>query len=194
MNKPQHEAALTIPIVDHSLGLAHRTVRVVSHDPAWATLYEREAARILETLGPLGVSLVLEHTGSTSVPGLAAKPVLDILAGRDAHGDRALAITALQSAGYVHRGEQGIAGRDFFRRGEPRQFHLHLTTVSSAFWRDHQDFRDYLRTHDETATQYATLKYALAERYPANREAYIDGKTAFVGRVLAMARAEHCRA
>ena len=137
-----------------------------------------------------GVTLALEHTGSTAVPGLAAKPIIDILAGLESENARAAAIAALQRAGYSHRGEQGIPGRDFFRRGEPRQYHVHLTLVGSAFWDDHRTFRDWLRTHAAVAMEYAALKQQLAERHPADREAYIAGKTAFVERVLRAARSE----
>jgi GrpB-like predicted nucleotidyltransferase (UPF0157 family) len=172
-----------------SLGLASRTVRVVPYDAAWPELYAVEVARLEPLLLTHGVSLVFEHTGSTAVPGLAAKPVLDILAGRASDDECDVAITALEAAGYVFRGEQGVPGRDFFRRGEPRQYHLHLTTVGSAFWRDHRAFRDYLRSHPDAAAVYDSLKRDLAARYPRDREAYIHGKTAFVEGVLAEAMA-----
>ena len=167
-----------------SLGLASGTVRVLPYDPAWPDLYAAEMARVEPILLSLGVSLVLEHTGSTAVPGLAAKPVLDILAGRRSDEERAAAIEALQGTGYVYRGEQGIPGRDFFRRGEPRQYHLHLVTMDSPFWRDHLAFRDHLRTHADAAAAYAGLKRELAARYPHDREAYIEGKTTFVEAIL----------
>jgi GrpB-like predicted nucleotidyltransferase (UPF0157 family) len=123
------------------------------------------------------------------VPGLAAKPIIDILAGLVDAEDRTGVIAVLQSAGYVHRGEQGIPGREFFRRGEPRQYHLHLTLTRSQFWLDHRDFRDWLRAHRDAAAEYAALKHALAERFPDDRPAYVDGKSLFVESVLRTARA-----
>lgn len=173
-------------VMSGSLGLASGTVSVVRYDPAWPALYSTEIARLEPILRSHGVSLVFEHTGSTAVPGLAAKPVLDLLAGRLEH-DRAAAIAALQAGGYIYRGEQGIVGRDFFRRGEPRQYHLHLTLVDSPFWHDHRMFRDYLRAHPDAAEAYGTLKSELATRYPHDRAAYIDGKSAFVNAILAAA-------
>jgi GrpB-like predicted nucleotidyltransferase (UPF0157 family) len=134
------------------------------------------------------VQLVFEHTGSTAVPGLAAKPIIDILGGFAVEDQRSAAIATLQAAGYVHRGEQEIPGRDFFRRGTPRQYHLHLTRVGSHFWLDHMQFREWLRAHADTAHRYAALKRELAERYPTDREAYINGKTAFVAEALRSAR------
>jgi GrpB-like predicted nucleotidyltransferase (UPF0157 family) len=171
-----------------SLGLEPGTVRVVSYDRAWPDLYSVEAARVIDVLAQNDVTLVLEHTGSTAVPGLAAKPIVDMLAGRALDQPREPLIEALQSAGYTYRGEQGIPGRDFFRRGNPRQYHLHLTQVESSFWLDHLNFRDYLRSHPEVAARYATLKLELASLHQYDREAYIDGKTEFVNSVLAIAR------
>lgn len=157
---------------------------MVAYDPAWPELYAAEVARLEPILTARGVSLALEHTGSTAVPGLAAKPVLDLLAARATDRVRVATIAAIEAAGYLHRGEQGIAGRDFFRRGEPRQYHVHLTLLGSPFWRDHLAFRDFLRMHADAAAEYAALKLALASRYPRDRGAYIEGKTAFVEAIL----------
>lgn len=170
------------------LGLESGRVRVVPYSAAWPALYAAEISRLSPVLASAGVRLALEHTGSTSVPGLGAKPIIDILAGIEREDDRGAAIAALTSAGYVHRGEQEIPGRDFFRRGNPRQYHVHLTRVGSAFWRDHLAFRDWLRTHPDVAADYMALKTQLAERYPTDREAYIRGKTSFVEGVLHAAR------
>ena len=171
------------------LGLESGRVRLVPYSEAWPALYAAEVARVTPLLAAIGVRLVFEHTGSTAVPGLAAKPIIDILAGLTNEAGRGAAIAALQAAGYVHRGEQGIPGRDFFRRGDPRQYHVHLTRVESAFWQDHRTFRDWLRTHPDVAAAYMALKRELAARFPADREAYVEGKTPFVERVLREARA-----
>jgi GrpB-like predicted nucleotidyltransferase (UPF0157 family) len=170
------------------LGLESGTVRVVPYDAAWSELYDAEVSRLAPIVASYGATIEFEHTGSTAVPGLAAKPILDILAGRpDSDAARARAIEALRAADYVYRGEQGIPGRDFFRRGDPRQYHVHLTSVGSAFWRDHLAFRDYLRSHPDAASEYGALKLELARRFPNDREAYIEGKTAFVQRILTLA-------
>ena len=171
-----------------SLGLASKTVTVVPYHRDWPTLFTQEVARLEPILAAHGVTLVLEHTGSTAVPGLAAKPVLDILAGRRSDENRAAEIAALEEAGYVYRGESGIPGRDFFRRGDPRQYHIHLANIDSDFWRDHLAFRDYLRAHPDALADYAALKLNLAARYPRDREAYIEAKAPFVESVLLKAR------
>ena len=171
-----------------SLGLARGAVRIVPYDPAWPALFDAEVARLAPILAAHGVTLRLEHTGSTAVPGLAAKPILDILAGWQGEGSREAAIRGLESAGYLDRGESGIPGRDFFRRGEPRQYHVHLARVGSTFWNDHLTFRDHLRARPDVAAAYAALKRQLAARYPTDREAYIEAKTEFVLEALANAR------
>jgi GrpB-like predicted nucleotidyltransferase (UPF0157 family) len=167
-----------------TLGLEAGRVRVVPYSDLWPALYDAEIARVSFALATARVSLAFEHMGSTAVPGLAAKPIIDILAGLRAEEDRASAITVLQAAGYTHRGEQEIPGRDFFRRGDPRQYHIHLALIDGKFWSDHVTFRDWLRQHPSAAADYMALKLALAERYPANREAYIEGKSAFVADIL----------
>lgn len=167
-----------------ALGLASGTVVVAAYDDRWPELYDAEAERVGRVLEARGIELRLEHTGSTAVPGLDAKPIIDILAGRAMSTDREAVIRAIEAAGYTYRGEQGIPGRDFFRRGDPRSYHLHLTTVDSDFWRAHRAFRDYLRAHPDVAAQYARLKHELAARFPRDREAYIEGKTAFVRDVV----------
>ena len=173
--------------MERPLGLESGTVRIVPYDSAWPRLYAEEVARLLPFLAREGATLAFEHTGSTSIPGMAAKPVLDILALRTTDAEREPAIRALEAAGYVYRGEQGIPDRDFFRRGDPRQYHIHLAHTESDFSRSHRAFRDYLRAHSGAAAEYAALKRELAAKYPFNREAYIEGKTAFVERIVALA-------
>lgn len=171
------------------LGLEAGTVRLVPYSPRWGALFEAEVRRLAPFLDAAGVALRLEHTGSTSVPGLCAKPIIDILAGLAREEDRRQAIAALQAAGFTHRGEQEIPGRDFFRRGVPRQYHLHLAEAGGPFWRDHLDFRDWLRRNPGAAAAYGALKESLASRFPLDREGYIAGKTAFVMATLREARA-----
>jgi len=170
------------------LGLQPGTVRVVRYDSRWPGLYAAEADRIRRAAATSNVAVLIEHMGSTAVPGLPAKPVLDILVGYRSPDSRSKAVEAIVGAGYIHRGEQGIPGRDFFRRGQPRQYHVHLTLIDSMFWRDQRTFRDYLRSHAEAATTYAELKERLAGRFPNDREAYTEGKAEFIRAILMRAR------
>lgn len=165
-----------------SLGLEAGTVRVVPYDPAWPALFAAEAARIAAV--PVAPPLRLEHVGSTGVPGLAAKPIVDILAGRPPGSSAAPYVQALVRAGYVHRGEQGIPGREFFRRGTPRSYHVHLAELDGPVWREMLRFRDALRADPSAAAAYGELKLGLAARFPRDREAYTGGKGPFVAGVL----------
>ena len=170
-----------------SLGLPSGLVLVAPYDEAWPALFVAECARVGTLRDDAGIALplVLEHTGSTSVPGLDAKPVLDILGGYPAGETVSRYVEAMERAGYEHRGEQGIPGRAFFRRGSPRAFHLHLTVIGGPFWTDHLRFRDALRADDALRDQYARLKHALAARHRHDRPSYTDGKADFVRAVLA---------
>ena len=100
---------------------------------------------------------------------------------------RGAAWAALKQAGYEHRGERGVPGRQFFRRGQPRAYHLHLVEEGGPLWRDYLAFRDYLRAHAETARQFADLKRVLAARFPQGREAYMNAKSAHVQEILRLA-------
>lgn len=167
-----------------SLGLESGTVRVVPYDASWPRLFALEAERLHRHFDERNLAIVIEHTGSTAVPGLAAKPILDILAGYAESASRETYIAALVEAGYVFRGEQGIPGRDFFRKGDPRAYHVHLTTIDSKFWRDHLTFRNALRAEQSLRDAYGALKAALADQFPRDRESYIEGKGSFVEEVI----------
>ena len=95
-------------------------------------------------------------------------------------------ISVLTRVDYVHREEQEIPGREFFRRGNPRAYHVHLAAIDSAFWRDHLTFRERLRADNALRDAYAALKRNLAARYPQDREAYIAAKEFFVNEALAL--------
>jgi GrpB-like predicted nucleotidyltransferase (UPF0157 family) len=178
-------AAASRSLSANPLGLESGVVRLVEYDSRWPTLFRVERQRLRAACGSL--PLQFEHIGGTSIPGMRAKPVLDILAGRP-HGTPSQdCIAALIRAGYEHRGEQGVPGREFFRRGRPRAYHAHLVEEGSPLWRDYLAFRDYLRAHPDAARQFADLKTALAARFPQDREAYINGKAESVRRILQLA-------
>ena len=176
--------------MNEPLGLEPRTVRVVAYDDRWPDLFAGEAARVAHAVHAAGLPpLVLEHVGSTSVPGLAAKPILDIAAGYRVGTPAAIHVPALEQLGYIHRGDGGLPGREFFRRGELRSHHLHLVELGGVHWTRYLAFRDALRADPMLRDAYARLKQSLATRFPRDRESYIAGKTEFVERVLRAAGA-----
>lgn len=157
----------------------HRLIEVVPANPAWPRAFEAEAERITEVLGVLLIKA--HHIGSTAVPGLAAKPIIDIL----------LEVTdvvtldakehAMERLGYTPRGELGIAGRRFYLRGLiERTHHVHAFVVDSADVLRHLAFRDYLIAHPQVAEEYASLKLWCAQMCQHDNEKYCDGKQAFV--------------
>ena len=117
-------------------------VEVVDCDASWAELFQRERERLREALGPLAAAV--EHVGSTAVPGLAAKPVLDILVGAAPFPLPDDALGALAALGYEYRGDNGVPGRQFFRTN-PRTRHLHVVAFGGEEWRRLILFRDYCR-------------------------------------------------
>lgn len=133
--------------------------------------------------------LAIEHVGSTSVPGLAAKPILDLAAGVPNLADAEALFPALQTLGYAHKADPEIPERLYLVKGPPerRTHHLSLAEPTSRFWRGHLRFRDLLRADAALATAYARLKLALARRHPDDRPAYQDGKQAFIDAALGRA-------
>ena len=155
-------------------------VEVVAPSARWPEEFRREAARIAAALGDQLVEI--HHIGSTAVPGLAAKPIIDILpVVRDIEAVDAKN-PAFEALGYECMGEVGIPGRRYFRRGGDRRTHqVHVFgQASQADILRHLAVRDYLRAHVDAAAAYARLKIALAAQFPFDIEAYCDGKDAFV--------------
>jgi GrpB-like predicted nucleotidyltransferase (UPF0157 family) len=162
------------------------SIRLVPYDSTWPLEFAAEAARIEVACEEL--PLKLEHVGSTSVPGLAAKPVIDILAGRPGNVSGHTYVAAFRQLGYEHKGSYGVPGRNYFRRGSPRSHHVHLVSWSSALWRDHLLFRDYLRTHPDAAREYETIKRELAGMYLQDKERYTDAKGPFIRSIVRRAK------
>jgi GrpB-like predicted nucleotidyltransferase (UPF0157 family) len=168
---------------------------LVPHDPKWAAAFQNEAERIQLALGSRLVAL--HHIGSTAIPGIAAKPVIDMLAVVDrveALDESPLPLTAL---GYEALGEFGIPGRRYFRKGTSNGVRTHQI---HAFGRDsfevqrHLDFRDYLCAHPVAAQRYEALKRDLASKHPGQINDYTDGKSAFIRDIEGRARAWRARA
>lgn len=173
-------------------------IEIVDYDPTWPDLFAAEVARLKRHF-PAGVVRRVEHIGSTAVPGLAAKPVIDILVGvGDVEFVREEIAPRMESAGYDFfwrptRGDDTgpfyswFIGRD--ERGG-RISHLHVAGMEDVEQWDRVRFRDYLRAHPQVASQYADLKRDLAHRFGGDRESYTEQKTAFIVRVTRLAKEE----
>jgi GrpB-like predicted nucleotidyltransferase (UPF0157 family) len=147
-------------------------------------LFAEERLRVALALGKLAAGI--EHIGSTAIPDIQTKPIVDILIGLREPPLEA-AIEPLTGIGYEHASGAGSEGRLFFRRRSPRPFHAHVVLFDGDEWRRHIIFRDWLNLHPALAKEYEALKKDLARRFEHDREAYTEGKTAFVDRTLAAA-------
>jgi len=163
--------------------MADRIV-IVTYDPHWPAIFAQLRDRIAAALGPLAIRI--EHIGSTAVPNLAAKPIVDldvVIANRD---DLPAVIRRLQPLGYHHQGDLGVPGREAFTT-PPGTYphHLYVCAADSAALARHLAFRDLLRADPQTARAYSELKRCLAVQFRHDRAAYTDAKTAFTDAVLA---------
>jgi GrpB-like predicted nucleotidyltransferase (UPF0157 family) len=167
------------------------TTDIVAYDPSWPTLFLEEAAALRRVLEPWLVGEI-EHIGSTAVPGLAAKPVVDILARVRSLEESRPAIAAVSELGYCYAPYRADL-EHWFCKPSPsvRTHHLHLVPATTPQWRRTIAFRDYLRSHRDVASEYAELKRQLAAEYPLDREAYTAGKGAFIEHITDLALAAH---
>lgn len=160
-------------------------VALHAYDPSWPAAYAVERARLLALLP--GVFIDLRHIGSTAVPGLCAKPIIDILAGVESMAIVASMAEPVCTFGYTTSAEFNatLLDRRWFMRwaNGRRTHHLHMVVHDSRAWHEHLRFRDALRAQPDLAARYAALKTRLAERYATDREAYTEAKAAFVRRV-----------
>ena len=162
-------------------------VQLADYDPMWPARFEDARRAIVDSCGCL---VALEHVGSTAVPGLAAKPTLDLMPILARPEDGARIVPAMTGLGYEYRGAFGIPGRHFFTRwldGDPHveKHNVHAYPVGHTEIARHLVFRDALRADAATRAAYAALKRALAARFPHDVEAYAEAKSAFVDEVIA---------
>src|SRR3954466_4231595 len=159
-------------------------VEIVNYDPRWPGLFEQEAKRLRAILDP-SLIVGLEHFGSTAIPALSAKPIIDILiAVRSLPEAQASFIEPLRNLEYVYWADNPKKDRMFFVKGMPpfgsrRSHHVHVAEPQGEMWQ-RLAFRDYLRAHREEAETYERLKKRLAAEHQTDREAYTDAKSAYV--------------
>ena len=172
----------------HVLGVREGKVRLVPHNPLWLLYFDDESRRLYAVLGTYIEEI--RHIGSTAIPGIYAKPILDIMVGLVSIDDVHDCEAPLAALGYVYEGEQAISGWHFFRKktGDLTTHHLHLVEWNSAYWFDHILFQEYLSRHPEVAEAYERLKLELEQKYADDREAYTRDKSDFINKVTEMAR------
>lgn len=153
---------------------------VTAYDPAWPLSF----ARLRDELWPhvADCALSIEHVGSTSVPDLAAKPIIDLVVVVADDVPQRAVIAALTQQGYEHRGDLGIAGREALRnqRAERPAHHLYVCRQDNLAFRNHRAVRDTLRGDAAAVAEYGALKHELSRRFPRDIDQYIAGKSAFL--------------
>ncbi len=174
-------------------------IEVEPYDPAWPDEFEAIRAILSGALGTTAVTI--EHVGSTSVPNLAAKPILDIVVVIPAQAALPAVIERLAPLGYFHQGDLGLAGREAFGRegadvprdGSGRVWptqHLYVCPAGNIHLVRQVAFRDYLRSYPEDAQAYGELKLRLAREFREDRKAYTDAKTEFIEAIYRKAGVE----
>ncbi len=158
-------------------------IMIEEYDPQWPQQFDAIRSRIAPVLATFASAI--EHVGSTAVPGLAAKPIIDIDVLLKSTEHLPEVIAKLKAVGYVHEGTLGVPGRDAFKApGHDIQHHLYVcSTPDTEFFR-HVAFRNYLRAHPRGAEDYARLKRSLAGKFSVDRETYTHAKTDFIQEIL----------
>src|SRR4028118_948992 len=165
-------------------------VYIVAYDPSWPTLFAQERNRLFETVRQWIEEV--EHVGSTAIPGLDAKPVIDLMVGLKSMADASSCVEPLTNLGYSYWAEGAQPHHHLFVRFvdptmSARTHNLHLVEAGSRYWKDRLPFRDHLREHPETPARHGRLKYELARRYRDDREAYTRAKADFVSGIVRLA-------
>jgi GrpB-like predicted nucleotidyltransferase (UPF0157 family) len=167
-----------------------RDYGIAEADPAWPARFEAEAGRIVASLPPELVARI-DHVGSTAVPGLAAKPIVDIQLSLHSMSPRDAYVEPLTALGYRWVLDPWDVDHEYFSLDVDgtRAFHLHVCAAGSAWERRHLVFRDHLRANPDDAAAYARLKRELATSHPKDTITYTEGKSAFIAGVVLRATA-----
>ena len=163
-------------------GLRQGEVKLAPYSPDWPAQFAAEADIVRRHVGDL--ALDVQHIGSTAVPGMDAKPIIDMAVAVESLASVPACAERLARAGYEYKGEYGLPGRHFFTKGNPTLFHLHIVEKTSEHWRVWLTFRDHLNAHADVRREYNDFKRGLARQYADNREAYTTAKHPFISNIL----------
>ncbi len=171
------------------LGLADGEVRLVPFRPEWAAAFYQESKLLKQKLGEFQCSI--EHVGSTAIPDIVSKPIVDIALGVVDFSEFERLQEATEQIGYLYRGELGLKGRHFFKFVDDglTRFHLHVVVLGSEHWKNMVLFRELLLKDQACAKEYAEVKTKLQERYANDRTDYTESKSPIIERLLCRAKA-----
>ena len=169
------------------LGLSNKKVSLMPDDEFWREEFSKEKKFIQDKINS---DIIIEHIGSTAIPKIPAKPIIDIGIGINKSIDIEGIIKSLEEIGYVYKGENGISGRYYFVKGKwkNRKYHIHMFDVNHPDWKNHLLFRDYLIHNDELAKEYGHLKLKNWKLYMGDRKSYTEAKNNFIQKVLREAK------
>ena len=173
------------PLLAAGLGLDRRDVRLVESDPRWTEVYAQLAVELQPLISIEAIAI--DHVGSTSVPGLIAKPILDVAIGLRPGDDGVTIVPTLEAVGFEFRGDQGDQGGLLFvlnAKSDYRVAHLHVVEHGDRRWARYLAFRDRLRADPVARDRYSRLKRLLCEQFPKDRPSYTRAKASFVDEIL----------
>ena len=166
-----------------ALGLEHGIVRLVDHNPLWSILYDEESTKILNALGSRIIDI--HHIGSTSIPGIKAKPILDIMVGIEVFNEGPFLEPFLVSLGYDYVPHADVPHDHIYGKSQPRTHLLHVVKYKGKTWENQLRFRNALRSDLELAKEYEEIKVQLCSVHGDSRATYTEKKGVFIERVLA---------
>lgn len=170
------------------LGLKRGELYLSPYRDEWPALFESEKKIIASAIGDLVRDI--QHVGSTSVPGMCAKPILDIAIAVEEFETARVCVEPLVELGYTFKGENGIPRRHYFQKGEPCTHHVHMVEEISEEWTKLILFRDHLRSYRSVTEEYGSLKAALVDSLAGDRKAYLAAKAEFITKAIKKARAK----
>jgi len=175
------------------IGLKRGTVKLKHYSSRWKQVYEKEEKLLLNTLGDSIVDI--QHVGSTSIPRVQAKPIIDIAVTVGSLKKVERHIKTLEGIGYKYKTDDDKQNRLFFTKGpeSKRTHYLHIGTKRGDYVKDMVLFRDYLRKHGKAVKEYNKLKIALAKKFGKEREQYTEGKAEFVEKIIKIAKKRNKR-
>jgi len=171
-------------IMTDMIGLKRNTVKLLDWSPSWTEFYENEKNTILTKIKTEIIDI--QHVGSTSIPGIKSKPIIDIAIGIEKFEGGIKLIKPIEDLGYEYRGNAGVEARCFFAKGPEncRYVYLHLEEFEGSIWRSHIVFRDILRKDEAIRLEYQNLKEKLAKEFPNDRDTYCKIKGEWIERIL----------
>lgn len=166
------------------IGLQRKKVKLLNYNLEWKKLYKKEEKLIRSIIEKY--ILDIQHVGSTSIPNVKAKPIIDIAVGVKSLKIGEKCIKPLEKLGYKYKYDAGIKGRHFFVKGSEknRTHYLHIERLNGKLWRNHILFRNYLIKHKEAVEEYSELKEGLVKKYKDNRDIYTIKKNSFIQKIL----------